>query len=282
MNATVTSHGTIGGALADRGWHPDSGATRWRRQTPVGPATLIRRRGSAGWEEWDLWGGAVPNSGPLAANAAVAGPGKLVRGADGGCHWRSELPREAIGRHDETDPEVRELVGAWARDISAVADGEPVGEAPFDPGVVAAELEKSGWPAVAADGVVRVSVPLPGLFRQMTLDGARLRCELADLDGVEDECREAALYLAAVANDRLRLARFALLPDAPAGRLVAEVHLGSLGVSGAWLGGALESLHAAVALTAREFAALRGDRELAVLVLAARAAGKGGVACPQQ
>jgi hypothetical protein len=201
-----------------------------------------------------------------------------VRNAGGG-HWRFDCPREAFSQHDEADPQARKPLAAWVSDLSAVADGEPIAEQPFDAAEVTAALEKDGWPAVDADGGVRVSVPLPGLFRQITLHGPRLQCELLDLEGTEDECRRAALHLAAVANDRLRLARFALLPP---GRLVAGVHLGSLGVSGAWLGGALEALRAAVAMTAREFAALRGDRELAGLVLAAAAAGKEGVSCPPQ
>jgi hypothetical protein len=116
-------------------------------------------------------------------------------------------------------------------------------------------------------------VPLPGLFRQVVLDGARARCELADLDGADDECGRAALHLAAAANDRLRVARFAVIPGDPAKQLVAEAYHGSSGVPGRRAGGAVEALHAAAVLTARELAALRGDRELACAYLAAHAAG---------
>lgn len=162
----------------------------------------------------------------------------------------------------------------WVRAVSAVADGEPVDAASSDPAEVAAALAKTGWPAVAADGGVRVRVPLPGLFRQIVLDGPRAWCELADLDGADDDGRRAALHLATEANDRLRLARFAATPEK---RLVVEVYVGASGVPGRWAGGAIEAAHAAVVLTARELAALRGDRELARAYLAAHAAGERSV-----
>src|SRR5688572_8546556 len=103
MNAAVLCAGTIGDALSHQGWHPDSSAPScWHRETSRGPAVLSRGKGSAGWEVWDLRGGAVPTSEPLTANASIAGPGKLVQDTSGGCHWRSEVPREAFSRHDDT------------------------------------------------------------------------------------------------------------------------------------------------------------------------------------
>jgi hypothetical protein len=281
MTADVVMPMTIGDELARQGWHAVPGAqVRWQRETPAGPATLTRGRGSSAWEEWDLRGGAVPASDPLVANAAVDGPGKLLHHPGGGCAWRFDLPRGLLAPPDGFGPEAGEPLAAWVRGVGAVAAGGPVAGETFDPADVAARLEKDGWPAVAVDGEVRVRVSLPGLYRQVAIDGSRVRCELVELDGAGVECQAAALHLATAANDRLRLARFALSPDDPAARVVAEVHLGLLGVSGPWPGVALEALHAAVVLTARELAALRGDRELARAYLAAQAARKEGVGCP--
>jgi hypothetical protein len=258
---------TIGELLAQHGWQPEADPAFWWRDTPAGPATLTRTPGTGLWDVWEMHGGNLPTGGSLVANAALAGPGKMCRDNGGGFVWRYELPRSATDTHDG------ETLDAWVQDVTAVAVGAPVEPPPVDSTALAARLEKDGWPATAVDGVVRVSVALQGLFRAITIDGAMLQCELSDFESVDPVCRQAALHLAETANDRVRLGRFALHTEGPAGKLFAEVHTGSTGVSGI----AVESLHAAIALTARELAALRGDRELADTYLAAHAAGEEGM-----
>jgi hypothetical protein len=272
----------VGELLARHGWKAGRDRpSRWRRTTPAGPAVLWADPAAGGWEEWSLQGGAVPAAADLlAANARLPGPGKLVRSAQGGCLCRFDLPRDLADAGAPADlPEGGHPLDSWLRDVTAVAGGSPAepvqpGEAPD---ALAARLEKAGWAAAAAEGKVRLSISLPGLFRQAVLDGwqpagTRLWCELADLAGAAEPCRQAVLRLAGEANGRLRLVRFALVPAGAAEVLAAEVNLGSAGVPGPWLEWALEALHTAVVLTARELSALRGDPELARWFLAATAA----------
>jgi hypothetical protein len=235
--------------------------------TSAGPAVLWVRPAAGGWEEWFLQGGAVPAGDLLTENPRLGGPAKLVRDQQGGL-CRCDLPRELM---DADMPADSHPLDSWLRDVTALADGSPAKPVPpaETPEALAARLEKAGWAAAAAKGQVRLSVSLPGLYRQIVLTGPRLGCELADLAGAAEPCRQAVLRFAAAANRRLRLARFAL---APTEVLMAEVHLGSAGVPGAWLEWALEALHTAVELTARELSALRGDPELARWFLAAVAA----------
>ena len=161
---------------------------------------------------------------------------------------------------------------AWVRLLTALVGGDAPAEAPpWKPEELAPLLEANGWAASAGEGAVRVSVALPGLFRQILVAaGTRLRCELVDLHGWPAVSRRAALALAAAANDRLTLARFTVEGREAAETLAAEIDLASLPVPGPWLDVALEAMHTAVGLTARELSALR-DPELAHWTLTAAA-----------
>jgi hypothetical protein len=234
---------------------------------------------SGSWETWYLAGGAVsgvPLEQLLVRNGRLAGPGKFVLQANGASCCRFDVPRGL--RHDQTAAE--HAVQAWAEAVTAIAMGSALEPAPGgkSPEVLAAFLSEKGWSATAADGGVRVSLSLPGLFRQITVEAARVTCtrlqaELVDLAGWPEPCRRAAFRFAHAANVRLRLVRLALSSESAAEPLLAEIHLASAQVPGTWLEVAMEALAAALALSARELSALR-DPELAQWFLAATAAGK--------
>jgi hypothetical protein len=167
---------------------------------------------------------------------------------------------------------------AWANAVTAAATGRHAeSERPsLSADELALWLERHGWPNSSENNLVRVNAPLPGLFCQIVVDsgcprGTRLWCPLADTTSWSDVCREAAWAFATVANERLRLVRLASVADAAGEQLQAEIILPSTQIPGAWLEVALESLHAAIRLTARELSALR-DPELAKWTLAAMAA----------
>jgi len=312
---------TSGEWLGRAGWRAGS-AGKWRHEPiPIkgdkkGRPLLVCRHDSSQWEAWDLVRGAIVppakvidrGEGILAANADLPGPGKYVAadfqpadeygGVDANVSCRFDLPRHLLGHQGDGDlADVEHPAEAWVRDVTALAirvpssDPSPASHAAPSSklNTVHARLDKAGWPTTSVDGRLRVSLSLPGLFRQILIDldgvhGPHVWCELIDLNGVMAESRQAAVHFALAANARLRLARVALVGQAPglratsaeAGtqvgsvlhRLVAEVVLGSARVPGAWLDVALECVHAAVVLCARELSALR-DQELAKWYLSA-------------
>jgi hypothetical protein len=317
---------TSGEWMSRHAWQA-SAQGKWRHETPIpikgekkARPLLVARHDSSQWEAWHLVRGAIvpptkaiaPGEGVLIANAALAGTGKYVgqdshpvEGETGlesfPTTCRFDLPRELLGHQGEGDlADMQHPVEAWVQDVTALATGasSPSRSPAASLNLVHTLVDKAGWPTTAADGVLRISMPLPGLYRQILIDlayvdGPRVWCELADFADWTSECRTAAVHLALAANERLRLVRFALVGEQDVGcdrrsalapslagpgatalrlshpaRLVAEVVLGSARVPGAWLDVALECVHAAIVLTARELSALR-DPELAKWYLSA-------------
>jgi hypothetical protein len=240
---------------------------------------------SSCWQAWHLSGGGIsapPASDRLRRNARLPGLCKFVAGRGAASVCRFDLPVELLRSVEEADPAggppgARHPLQAWAEGVSAAASGrrpKPI-QADGSAASLAAALEKNGWPVSAAEEV-RVSVSLPGLFRQILIEpcgssATRLSCELADISSWPQACRSAALLVAGAANDRLRLARFALVAVEQTEKLFLEVNLTPAPIPGVWLDAALEAMHAAIRLTARELTALR-DPELAKWTLAATAA----------
>jgi hypothetical protein len=260
--------------LAQHGWKPSR--SRWRRHTSFGCAQAWCADVTSGWEAWLFQGGALPcpaGADLLKSNAQIAAPCKLVRSTDG-VVTRADVPVELTGEAADHP------LDAWARAITAAAAGEwdgLDGDGLDEPGTplaapeLVAWLEKTGWAASLADDVVRVSVQLPGAFREIVLESGRaalrLWVELVDWTDWPAPSRRAATELALQANDRLYLARFSVAADSSGGRLIAEVYVPQAPMPGPWLELGLETTWAAVALTARELVALR-DPELASLTLA--------------
>ncbi|HVS34808.1 MAG TPA: hypothetical protein VMS17_04445 [Gemmataceae bacterium] len=275
MNAGLPSFPAIGDRLTREGWRASARRPgRWRRDGPAGRAAAEVRPQSSGWYALFLSGGSLPSpvaADALRANAVLAGPCKFVCGADGRTVCRADLSRAVLAGDDAMD-----AAGAWAKSLTALVGGPAAPEPPaWKPEELAPLLEADGWAASAGDGAVRVSVALPGLFRQIVVAaGTRMRCELVDLHGWPDVCVRAAVHLAAAANDRLRLVRFVLEEGETARSLAAEVHLACLPVPSPCLDVALQAMHTAVALTARELSALKGDPELANRCLTAAAVGR--------
>ena len=123
-----------------------------------------------------------------------------------------------------------------------------------------------------------VHLTLPGLYQEIRVERCGsghllVAASLAGLAGLSAESRRAIDALAAEANARLPLVRYAVAAESQEQTLRAEVCLSSdcALVPGGWLATAVEVVEAAVTLSAREMQALR-DPELANLVLAANAA----------
>ncbi|MBI3469184.1 MAG: hypothetical protein HY000_39780 [Planctomycetes bacterium] len=276
--------------LASSGWTYQPGELpRWSCVTQSGPVTTWCEHAGSGWEEWFANGGAVPRScaaALLADHARWPAPCKLVRLPDGSVACRADVPSELMS----VPLEQWSMTGAvapkhpldsWAAAFTALVSGRagppPEGTMPASAAEeLVAALETAGWSASAADGAVRVSMHLPGVYREVSIDvdpahGTRCWAELVQLGGWPDECRRAATELALDANDRLHLARFVMLAEPDGDRIIVEINLGSAWIPSAWLDVALETVRTAVALTARELTALR-DPELALWALAANAA----------
>ncbi len=284
--ADTASSRTLEHQLGACGWDWDAAGRCWRRWAGEGQAVLRPIAERAGWRQFELDGGAVPRAEServLAAQCRLWGPVKFVSRADGSVFCRADLPTEfapsaqpAPGDFDHgtlTDP-----VQAWARAVTAIVTGEH--PAPGEPvrldDSLVAQLGRDGYSASLDDGDLHVHVHMPGLFREISIRdqpslGATVTADLLSLEDLPDASREAAIYLAQRASDRIGLARMAVANDTAAGDVRVLVHVGWAPIPGVWLMAALEAVELAITLTAREMAALR-DRELAVLVLAARAA----------
>lgn len=287
MNAASLPLRSAEDHLGGSGWkRHETRAGLWFRRTNAGTANLRGQNVSSDWQAWHLSGGVLSYPAPseiLQANAGLRGPCKFTASASDGSFCRFDLPLALLRNRQEADLPSGSLVGqdpleAWAAVVAAVATGtatksdQPVPAA----GELAAWLEKAGWPASVADEEVRVSVSLPGLFRQIRLDccgqqSGRLSCELTEITSWPAVCRDAALALAASANERLRLARFAAVASEQGEKLYVEIDLTPAQIPGVWLGLAVEAMYAAIRLTARELTALR-DPELAKWTLAAASA----------
>jgi hypothetical protein len=142
----------------------------------------------------------------------------------------------------------------------------------------AEQLQRAGWAATVDGHGLLVHLSLPGLYREICLEQSGnghllVAATLVELTTPPNESRRAIVALAAEANARLPLVRYAIAAEEQGESLRAEVCL-SLEcalVPGGWLLTAVEVVEAAVSLSAREMQALR-DPELARLVLAANAA----------
>lgn len=298
MTAVMVNRMSVEEAFRRFGWkQPAADPSRFILIGARGPLRLRRTQVNRDWVRFSLDARHLKPEGQsaLRANVALPGPWKLAT-TGGVTRLRADFPRalqecgSAAG--DWKVPAMRETacpVTDWVDDVSAyVIDGtntvrQDEGEVPSAADITA-YLEKCGWAAAVDGDVTRVTITLPRLFRHVTVDhaapvGPRFRVELADLSDWPESCRRAAFLMAGSANDRLPLVRFAVTGEGPSERLVAEVRPGRTPrLPGVWCDLALTALRSAVALCARELAALR-EPELAQLVLAGQPAqnGKGEV-----
>jgi hypothetical protein len=284
MSTALDTHSrsfVVADALAGLGWSHHSGAPlEFSRLTAAGLLALRGYLTAAGWLQLFATGDGVPavsRAGVFRANAALAGPAKYVVRSRL-VSLRFDLPLEVVSASEAAGSgRGPTTLDRWAADLTAVLAPSEVDPPSCDPAPaaeLAAALEAQGWVA-AVDGErqVRLTVAVPGLFRHVLIRsdsaGTHIWTELASLAGWSKRSQQAALVLAHAANDRLRLARFALAADGAT--LVAEVALGSAAMPGVWLDAALDALHGAIVGCGRELAALRDER-LARLVLEQRVA----------
>lgn len=272
-------------ALADCGWQTD-GQRSWRLSTRHGDALLSEAGDRDSWRQYRLVGGAVPKPAcnlVLHDNYHLFGPAKLVVRAGGPPVCRLDVP-DGLEKSSAGLPwgdhglDALDAYAAWAEAVSACATGDYGQDRPasLPDESVADELQRAGWSTSWDDGLLHVHVQLPGVYRQLAIEhrppvGVKLATELVRLDGLDDQCVEAMLVLAAEANARLPLVRMAIEDGTEGGALRAEVGFGRRLIAGALLAAALDAVETAVAMTARELEALC-DPELARLVSAAAAA----------
>lgn len=154
-------------------------------------------------------------------------------------------------------------------------------------------LKSAGWSASTEDERIFVNLTLPGVFRQVEIAPRAVAgsepaivvgCDLITLpteaeeqnfglDATDDfgcnvdTCIKAIVHVAREANARLPLVRYSIDRRDTPWRLRAEVTFCVTPIPGAWLLKALEVIQSAVATTALELEALRGDAELSKLVL---------------
>lgn len=286
MNAPSADPKTAPYWLTQAGWTYRGGDPgKWGRKAGKGSPALTCRDVSSDWQAWDLTGAAIScaTKQRLAVNASLPALCKFTDLPDGSPGCRFDLPIELLRNTQEADPaqgiSSPGPLQAWAQAVTAAATGRPAKKtklASLSSEELVQWLENHGWPSSTENEIVLVNVPLPGLFCQIAVDsgcplGTRLWCQLVEMSSWSDVCRDAARAFATVANQRLRLVRLASVAGASGELLQAEIIVPTTQIPGVWLEVALESLHVAIRLTARELAALR-DPELAKLTLAAMSA----------
>lgn len=266
---------SVRSGLENCGWRPSNADhTRFQLKTANGKAELKLVHLSSGCQTWALKTGKLelPLKHQLFHDQhIVQGPGKFVIDGAENILCRFDLPQEVISAEGEFDLGTRSTVtplDLWCEVVTGIAWGRsPVSAATFPEEKIAGELEKRGWVTSVEAGIVRITVPLVRVFRQVTVETREpgvtyVSCELVNLNGWCDTSCEAAMKFLTEANNRLQLVRFAHRED----RFYAEVNLSVMRVPGVWLNTALEAVRTAIALTAKELVALR-DSGLAELSL---------------
>jgi hypothetical protein len=268
----------ISSVLPCLGWQ-EQGPSQWRRHTALGAAGLSCLHASSTWLRFTISGGYVtaPSAGRyLHHNGMLPAPVKFVRDRQGGVQCRVDVPQPAL---DTDDGRPSNLSEGWeplnfqlVRAVTQLVDGcESSAGSAFDPEQVVDQLTQLGRSASRDGQRALVHVGLPGAFGQIRCEqdariGPRLAADLLTLEVGSTRLHRAAIRLAAEANRRLPLVRFALTTTHPT-VLYCEVCLGRVTIPGAWLTVALETMETAMTLTLRELQALR-DPTLAQLLLA--------------
>jgi hypothetical protein len=277
---------TLAHGLGRNGWQQVGAApSRFVLTDSDAVVEMCARHGE--WEMFLLQGSAIAtttNERLLSDNRHLNGPLKWVHAGKGAPLCRIDVPRhwptagkggaEEFGSSWHLSP--RQAWAAAVTDFVRQQSAEAADALPL--GALAEQLQRAGWAATVDEGQLRVHLAMPELYCEIRLEHCgpaqvRIAADLTALDDLSAVSRRAVLALAASANARLPLVRYAVAADATPALLTAEVCLSvpCALVPGGWLLTAVEVVETAVLLTAREMQALR-DPELAKLVLAAAAA----------
>jgi len=282
--APDTSLRSLPECLTHCGWQgTDRLNSQFRLETPAGDAWL-KRFPSASQSDWTAWMMESPHRPVpdpehlLAANRELQGPWKFTTSIDGTPICRGDLPRDAFVTDDTFDLAKGRSwspLECWAKTATALAQGNAPDPEYTKPGreQLTDWLKEAGYVASPDEDSVKVTVPLSGSFREITIhwqDGGmvHLWAEVGRLTDWPQASLTAAEDFLHEANRRLRLVRITELKEALVP--VLETRLSVPG-PGAWLQAALDALCTGVALVVQPLASLR-DPGVADMLLAGKTA----------
>jgi hypothetical protein len=242
-----------------------SGLSGWRFSLLNGAPHGVTANADGDWLllEADCPGGVQePESfwGALARNGSLDGLAKFVLTGDGSLRLRAEIPLiEGV----DPSPRIRETCAGfeagWARQgESSAAEASPDEPEPLDLKRLCSE---AGWPfAERGRGKLAVELEVPGGFSQAVLipekQGVRITCEVATLDSIPEECRQAVGGFLLAACGLVRMARATVsTTGAPPGAQF-EVVFGTV-PSPLEISSALESLSVGCSLCGEEVKTLQ-------------------------
>lgn len=274
--------------LVHFGWEPiERLQSEYHLPAPRSAAVLRKSYSSSqsSWQEWSLTTPEIltPDLGAIfAANRQLLGPWKFVTASDGQILCRGDIPSDVLVTDDSFDlatGQTSSPLECWAEATTALAKGSGISSQHPKPALqnLVDWLKEHGFVASADGNTVKVTVPLSGAFREITIDWqengfAHLSAEMARLEKWEEPSARAAADLLHEANRRLRLARIGLIPETKTYSM--EVCVRAPG-PGAWLQSALEALCTGMALVYQPLAWL-WDQSVADMLLAGRSANKSG------
>jgi hypothetical protein len=148
----------------------------------------------------------------LVRNASLAGLAKLVLARDGGLRLRAEIPvLEGVDLTTRVGESCRGFEAVWTREGNhSSTDAPPAGQTePIDLKGLCGE---AGWPfSERGGGKIAVELEAPGGFCQALLSptehGVRIHCEVAALDSITKECRQAVAGFLLAASGLVRMGR---------------------------------------------------------------------------
>ena len=286
--AQKTQARTLADWLVQCGWQPrDRLRSVFTLDTDSGEAVLSRlpALSKSQWNSWTLESPflPIPDLQELfAANREIQGPFKFTVTGEDEILCAGDVPREALVTEDSYDlgsGRSSSPIECWARSATALAKGETPA---LDHAKPTAEsqvewLKEHGYVASCDREAVKVTVPLTGTFREITVsfeDGrmVHLSAEIGRIKDWPAPSREAAVDFLGEANSRLRLIRIAEADEPFVYRMEARFCAPGPGV---WLQAALDAFCTGMALVVQPLATLR-DPGVADMLLAGKTARRKG------
>ncbi|MGA2173519.1 MAG: hypothetical protein ABSH38_00910 [Verrucomicrobiota bacterium] len=147
----------------------------------------------------------------LVRNASFDGLAKIVLTYDGSPRLRAEIPvTEDVVLTTRVREVCRGFEAEWThKDEHSLAEASPEGAEPMD---LKSLCSEAGWPFVErGDRKLAVELEVPGGFSQALLipteHGVRITCEVATLDAIAEECRQAVSGFLLAASGLVRMGR---------------------------------------------------------------------------
>lgn len=241
------------------------GNSGWRFAWPNGAPHLVTANTDGDWLllEADCPGGTQGSEsfcGTLARNACLDGLAKFVLAGDGSLRLRAEIP---VLEGVDPAPRLHETCSGFEAGLthkrdSSAAEASPGEPEPFDLKRLCSE---AGWPFAERGGrKLAVELEVPGGFSHAVLipekRGVRITCEVATLDAISEECRQAVGGFLLAASGLVRMARASVNPNGTPSAAQFEVVFGTT-PSPLEISSALESLSVCCSLCGEEIRTLQ-------------------------